>query len=97
MEIVHAMSTHVLMDMSLVRISDHTTIYKILILQEDFEKAAEDAKTQVPDKAANADKLALYGLFKQATVGDVNTGDQHYTHPIFWFTVPRLCLDQLRS
>ena len=43
-------------------------------MQEDFDKAAEDAKTQVPDKAANSDKLALYGLYKQATVGDVNTG-----------------------
>lgn len=42
--------------------------------QEDFDKAAEDAKTQVPPKAANADKLALYGLFKQATTGDVDTG-----------------------
>ena len=45
-----------------------------LIMQEDFDKAAEDAKTQVPPKAANADKLALYGLFKQATTGDVDTG-----------------------
>ncbi len=46
----------------------------LIITQEDFDKAADDAKTQVPDKAANADKLALYGLFKQATVGDVNNG-----------------------
>ncbi|KAK9918393.1 hypothetical protein WJX75_003760 [Coccomyxa subellipsoidea] len=45
-----------------------------MALKEDFDKAAEDAKTQVPPKAANADKLALYGLFKQATTGDVDTG-----------------------
>jgi diazepam-binding inhibitor (GABA receptor modulating acyl-CoA-binding protein) len=44
-------------------------------LQEDFDKAAEDAKTKVPENASNEDKLALYGLFKQATVGDVNTGE----------------------
>lgn len=27
----------------------------------------------MPDKASNDDKLALYGLFKQATVGDNTT------------------------
>ena len=43
--------------------------------QELFDKAAEDAKA-LPDKTSNDDKLSLYGLFKQATVGDVNTGVQ---------------------
>ena len=33
----------------------------------------QDAKAKVPDSASNDDKLALYGLFKQATVGDVDT------------------------
>ena len=33
----------------------------------------QDAKSRVPDNASNNDKLALYGLFKQATVGDVDT------------------------
>lgn len=28
---------------------------------------------KVPDNASNDDKLALYGLFKQATVGDIDT------------------------
>jgi len=28
----------------------------------------------LPDNTSNEDKLSLYGLFKQATVGDVNTG-----------------------
>ena len=41
-------------------------------MKADFDKAAEDAKT-LPDKTSNDDKLELYGLFKQATVGDVNT------------------------
>ena len=41
-------------------------------LQADFDKAAEEAKT-LPDKTTNDDKLILYGLFKQATVGDCNT------------------------
>jgi diazepam-binding inhibitor (GABA receptor modulating acyl-CoA-binding protein) len=40
--------------------------------QEDFDVAAEEAKT-LPDNTTNDDKLALYALFKQATVGDVNT------------------------
>ena len=40
--------------------------------QAEFEKAAEDAK-KLPEKTSNDDKLILYGLYKQATVGDVNT------------------------
>ncbi|XP_051201210.1 acyl-CoA-binding domain-containing protein 1 [Lolium perenne] len=41
-------------------------------LQEDFEEHAEKAKT-LPESTTNEDKLVLYGLYKQATVGDVNT------------------------
>lgn len=41
-------------------------------LQAEFEKAAEEAKS-LPDKTSNDDKLILYGLYKQATVGDCNT------------------------
>lgn len=41
-------------------------------MQADFDKAAEEAKT-LPDKTSNDDKLILYGLFKQATVGDCDT------------------------
>ncbi|KAL3151502.1 Acyl-CoA-binding domain-containing protein 2 [Trebouxia sp. C0009 RCD-2024] len=40
--------------------------------QADFDKAAEEAKS-LPDKTSNDDKLILYGLFKQATVGDCDT------------------------
>uniref|UniRef100_K3Y0G4 ACB domain-containing protein n=1 Tax=Setaria italica TaxID=4555 RepID=K3Y0G4_SETIT len=41
-------------------------------LQEEFEEHAEKAKT-LPESTTNANKLILYGLYKQATVGDVNT------------------------
>lgn len=41
-------------------------------LKEDFEQYAEKAKT-LPDSTSNDNKLILYGLYKQATVGDVNT------------------------
>jgi diazepam-binding inhibitor (GABA receptor modulator, acyl-CoA-binding protein) len=43
-------------------------------LEEDFQLAADAAKT-LPESIANDDKLNLYGLFKQATIGDVNTGE----------------------
>ncbi|KAG9154018.1 hypothetical protein Leryth_000529 [Lithospermum erythrorhizon] len=39
---------------------------------EDFEQYAEKAKT-LPDSTSNENKLILYGLYKQATVGNVNT------------------------
>ncbi|XVF00023.1 hypothetical protein REPUB_Repub03eG0250500 [Reevesia pubescens] len=41
-------------------------------LKEEFEEYAEKAKT-LPEATTNEDKLILYGLFKQATVGPVNT------------------------
>ncbi|KAL6861638.1 hypothetical protein ACP4OV_017338 [Aristida adscensionis] len=41
-------------------------------LQEEFEEHAEKAKT-LPDTTTNENKLILYGLYKQATVGNVNT------------------------
>ncbi|XP_039852979.1 acyl-CoA-binding domain-containing protein 1 isoform X2 [Panicum virgatum] len=39
---------------------------------EEFEEYAEKAKT-LPDSTSNENKLILYGLYKQATVGNVNT------------------------
>lgn len=42
------------------------------LLQEEFEDHAEKAKT-LPETTSNENKLILYGLFKQATVGPVNT------------------------
>ncbi|KAK1261696.1 hypothetical protein QJS04_geneDACA008930 [Acorus gramineus] len=44
----------------------------MLGLQEEFEEYAEKAKT-LPESTTNEDKLILYGLYKQATVGPVNT------------------------
>ncbi|KAF3447873.1 hypothetical protein FNV43_RR08579 [Rhamnella rubrinervis] len=41
-------------------------------MQEDFEEHAEKAKT-LPESTTNENKLILYGLYKQATVGPVNT------------------------
>ncbi|KDO53132.1 hypothetical protein CISIN_1g043909mg, partial [Citrus sinensis] len=41
-------------------------------LQEEFEEYAEKAKT-LPESTTNENKLILYGLYKQATVGPVNT------------------------
>ncbi|KAM0934070.1 putative acyl-CoA-binding protein, ACBP [Dioscorea sansibarensis] len=42
-------------------------------LKEEFEEYAEKAKT-LPENTTNENKLILYGLYKQATVGPVNTG-----------------------
>ncbi|KAI4991053.1 hypothetical protein ZWY2020_039424 [Hordeum vulgare] len=49
---------------------------------EEFEEYAEKAKT-LPDTTTNESKLSLYSLYKQATVGPVNTG-------IFTFYAPFL-------
>ena len=38
---------------------------------ENFELAAEEIKN-FADKLSNDEKAAIYSLFKQATVGDVN-------------------------
>lgn len=42
-------------------------------LQADFEQAAQDANSKVSSNISNDEKLLLYGLYKQATTGDVNT------------------------
>ncbi|XP_074028581.1 putative acyl-CoA-binding protein [Leptinotarsa decemlineata] len=41
-------------------------------LEEKFQKAVEDIK-KLKSKPSDQDLLEIYGLFKQATVGDVNT------------------------
>ncbi|KAK9144168.1 hypothetical protein Sjap_004071 [Stephania japonica] len=41
-------------------------------LKEEFEEHAKKAKT-LPDTTTNENKLILYALYKQATVGAVNT------------------------
>lgn len=44
--------------------------------QEDFEEHAELAKT-LPESTSNENKLILYGLYKQATVGNVDTSEYY--------------------
>ncbi|XP_054808847.1 acyl-CoA-binding protein-like isoform X1 [Prosopis cineraria] len=41
-------------------------------LKEEFEKYAAKAKT-LPESTSNENKLILYGLYKRATVGPINT------------------------
>lgn len=41
--------------------------------QEQFKVAVEEASTVVPGNIPSADKLILYGLFKQANIGDNTT------------------------
>lgn len=43
-------------------------------LQDSFEKAVEEAKV-LPERPSNNDLSDLYGLYKQATVGDVQNGE----------------------
>lgn len=42
--------------------------------QDDFDKAAAEAK-ELPSGTSNDDQLILYGLFKQANIGDCNTSE----------------------
>lgn len=46
-----------------------------ICLQAEFEKIAEDVK-KVKTRPTDQELLDLYGLYKQAVVGDVNTGRQ---------------------
>jgi len=41
-------------------------------MSEAFKKAAEEVKTLATDPS-NDEKLKIYSLYKQATIGDVNT------------------------
>lgn len=41
-------------------------------LKEQFEKAAADSKS-LPEKPSNEILLQLYSLYKQGSIGDVNT------------------------
>jgi diazepam-binding inhibitor (GABA receptor modulating acyl-CoA-binding protein) len=46
-------------------------------VQEDFKAAADSATKDLPESMSNDDKLLMYGLYKQATVGDVNSCKIH--------------------
>ena len=43
-----------------------------MVSKEEFDKAAEEVKAYA--QCTNDEQLELYGWFKQANVGDVNTG-----------------------
>nr|XP_011460574.1 PREDICTED: acyl-CoA-binding protein-like isoform X1 [Fragaria vesca subsp. vesca] len=49
-------------------------------LQEEFKEYAEKAKS-LPSTTKDADKLVLYGLYKQATVGSVSTNRPGFFSP----------------
>lgn len=48
------------------------TVNLLGVLQEEFEEYAQKAKT-LPQNTTNENLLILYGLYKQGTVGPVNT------------------------
>lgn len=50
-------------------------------LKAKFDVAAEEVK-QLKTKPADEEMLQVYSLYKQATVGDVNTGEKHKTHTL---------------
>lgn len=52
---------------------DAVTSLLPIFLQAEFEKIAEDVK-KVKTRPTDQELLDLYGLYKQAVVGDVNTG-----------------------
>lgn len=51
-------------------------------MQESFRKAAEEAKV-LPVKPNNEEMSQLYGLYKQAIVGDVDSGESLRTKKSF--------------
>jgi len=56
------------------------TLFISCIVQE-FLEAAEQVKN-LKSKPNDTEMLELYGLYKQATVGDVNTGTERIIHLI---------------
>ena len=40
----------------------------------DFEKAVEDMNVKLADTLTDEELIEVYGLYKQATVGDINIG-----------------------
>jgi Acyl CoA binding protein len=48
--------------------------HQLVPSQDDFDKAAAEAK-ELPSGTSNDDQLILYGLFKQANIGDCNTSE----------------------
>ncbi|XP_030448576.1 acyl-CoA-binding protein-like [Syzygium oleosum] len=51
-----------------------------MALEDEFKEHAEKAKS-LPASTKDADKLVLYGLYKQSTIGAVNTGRPGFFSP----------------
>lgn len=49
-------------------------------LEDDFETAAEEATTILPNNITNDEKKILYALFKQAKFGDNNTRKYYFNY-----------------
>lgn len=52
---------------------------------QNFKKAAEDV-TKLSKVPSNEEKLAIYGLFKQGTMGDCNIGWYYLLIHIMWYS-----------
>lgn len=68
-------------------LADFNHIFCFYPTQADFDKAAEEVK-QLKAKPADAEMLRVYALFKQAKVGDVNTGKSVGVLPVLCDTPP---------
>lgn len=51
-----------------------SVLYQVVVLQAAFQNAAEEVK-HLKAKPTDAEMLEVYSLYKQATAGDVNTGE----------------------
>lgn len=57
-------------------------LFLFIPMQESFLKAAEEAKV-LAVKPSNEEMSEIYGLYKQATVGDVDIGESLRTKKVF--------------
>ena len=74
-EIAHAQNVHAKRGQkpaSLALVGEIAEQSRAAMSVEEFEKAAEEIKT-LTQRPTNEELLDLYGLYKQATVGDCNT------------------------
>ena len=55
-----------------IEVSPQPKTRSTMVSKEEFDKAAEEVKAYA--QCTNDEQLELYGWFKQANVGDVNTG-----------------------
>ncbi|KAI4380337.1 hypothetical protein MLD38_006538 [Melastoma candidum] len=56
-------------------------LFLCLMNIEEFKEYAEKAKS-LPPSTKDSDKLVLYGLYKQATIGDVNNVRPGFFRPM---------------